>query len=103
PIAAPTPTADPKLLNEGTGTILRSYSPAALDGMNDGNLANAAGGIGTELPDAAKPPFVFTFELPGVATINGFQANLRDAEANAPTPSVTFAVSTSGADRSFSD
>jgi outer membrane protein OmpA-like peptidoglycan-associated protein len=103
PIAAPTQTADPNLLSASNGTILRSYSPAALDGMNDGNLANAAYGIGTELPDSAKPPFVFTFELPGVATINGFQANLRDAEANAPTPSVTFAVSTSGADRGFSD
>ncbi|MGA8384694.1 MAG: hypothetical protein WB687_05315, partial [Candidatus Cybelea sp.] len=78
PIAAPTATADPNLLTAGNGTILRSYSPAALDGMNDGNLANVAGGIGTELPDAAKPPFVFTFELPGLATINGFQASLRD-------------------------
>lgn len=102
-IAAPTPTADPNLLTAGNGTILRSYSPAALDGMNDGNLANVAGGIGTELPDAAKPPFVFTFELPGLATINGFQASLRDAAANGPTPSVAFAVSTTGADRGFSD
>src|ERR1700728_5416312 len=49
PIAAPTQTADPNLLSASNGTILRSYSPAALDGMNDGNLANAAGGIGTEL------------------------------------------------------
>jgi outer membrane protein OmpA-like peptidoglycan-associated protein len=103
PISAPTPTADPNLLSAGNGTILRSYSPAVLDGMNDGNLANAAGGIGTELPDAAKPPFVFTFELPGPATINGFQASLRDAAANGPTPSVAFAVSTTGADRGFSD
>ena len=39
PIAAPTATADPNLLSAGNGTILRSYSPAALDGMNDGNLA----------------------------------------------------------------
>ena len=82
PIAAPTSTADPNLLSAGNGTILRSYSPAALDGMNDGNLANAAYGIGSELPDAAKPPFVFTFELPGLATINGFQASLRGAADN---------------------
>ena len=103
PIAAPTSTADPNLLSAGNGTILRSYSPAALDGMNDGNLANAAYGIGSELPDAAKPPFVFTFELPGLATINGFQASLRGAADNGPTPSVAFAVSTTGADRGFSD
>jgi outer membrane protein OmpA-like peptidoglycan-associated protein len=103
PISAPTPTADPNLLSTSNGTILRTYSPAALDGMGDGNLANAAYGIGAELPDAAKPPFVFTFELPGLAMIDGFQANLRDAAANGPTPSVTFAVSTTGADRGFSD
>jgi outer membrane protein OmpA-like peptidoglycan-associated protein len=103
PIAAPTPTADPNLLSTSNGTILRSYWPAALDGMNDGNFRNAAYGIGSELPDSAKPPFVFTFELPGLASINGFQANLRGAEANGPTPSVTFAVSTAGADRGFND
>ncbi len=103
PISAPTPTADPNLLSTGNGTILRSYSPAALDGMNDGNLANAADGIGVELPDSAKPPFVFTFELPGLATISGFQASLRAAAENGPTPSVAFAVSTTGADRGFSD
>jgi outer membrane protein OmpA-like peptidoglycan-associated protein len=103
PVAAPTPTADPNLLSTSNGTILRSYSPATLDEMNDGNLSNAANGIGAELPDAAKPPFVFTFELPGLTTISGFQANLRDAAANAPTPSVTFAVSTTGADRGFTD
>ena len=102
--AAPMPTADPNLLSTGNGTILRSYSPAALDGMNDGNFRNAAYGIGSELPATAKPPFVFTFELPGLATITGFQANLRSAQTNGPaTPSVTFAVSTTGPDRGFTN
>ncbi|MFY9739914.1 MAG: OmpA family protein [Candidatus Cybelea sp.] len=103
PISAPTSTPDPNLLSASNGTILRSYSPATLDGMGDGNLANAAGGIGTELPDTAKPPLVFTFELAGPATITGFQADLRDAATNGPTPSVAFAVSSTGADRGFSD
>ena len=99
----PTPTPDPNLLRTGNGTILRSYSPAALDGMNDGNLSNAADGIGSELPDSAKPPFVFTFELPGVATITGFQASLRGQADNGPVPSVDFAVSTTGPDAGFTD
>ena len=99
----PTPTPDPNLLRTGNGTILRSYSPAVLDGMNDGNLSNAADGIGSELPDSAKPPFVFTFELPGVATITGFQASLRGQADNGPVPSVDFAVSTTGPDAGFTD
>jgi outer membrane protein OmpA-like peptidoglycan-associated protein len=97
------PTADPNLLSTANGTIVRNYSPATLDGMNDGNLRNAAYGIGTELPATAKPPYVFTFELAGLATITGFQAALRSAQPNGPAPSVTFAVSTTGADRGFSD
>ena len=80
-----------------------SYSPAALDRMNDGNPANAAHGVGSELPTDAVPPFVFTFELPGVATIAQFQAELRGTPDKGPAPSVTFAVSTTGADSGFSD
>jgi outer membrane protein OmpA-like peptidoglycan-associated protein len=103
PIPAPTPTADPNILSVSNGTILRSYSPATLDGMNDGNLRNAAGGIGSEIPEAAKAPYVFTFELPGVATIGEFQAALRGAPANGPAPNVAFAVSTTGPDSGFTD
>ncbi len=99
----PTPTPDPNLLRTVNGTILRSYSPAALDGMNDGNLGNAADGIGSELPASAQPPFVFTFELPGVATITGFQADLRGQADNGPVPSVDFAVSTTSATDGFTD
>ncbi|HEV2642899.1 MAG TPA: hypothetical protein VGT98_09340, partial [Candidatus Elarobacter sp.] len=70
---------------------------------NDGHLAHAATGIGAELPSDAAPPFVFTFELPGTATISEFQAALRGKENNGPIPAVTFAVSTAGADSGFTD
>ena len=103
PVAVPTDSPDPNLLNTANGTIVRSYSPAALDRMNDGSLANAAHGIGAELPSDAAPPFVFTFELPGVATIAQFQAALRGKPDKGPAPSVTFAVSTTGADSGFAD
>jgi outer membrane protein OmpA-like peptidoglycan-associated protein len=103
PVSVPTPTPDPNLLSIANGTILRSYSPVALDRMGDGNLGNAARTIGSELPDDAKPPFVFTFELPGVATIAEFQAGLRGTPDKGPVPSVTFAVSTTGADSGFAD
>jgi outer membrane protein OmpA-like peptidoglycan-associated protein len=102
PVAVPTASPEPNLLSTANGTVLRSYSPAALDRMNDGNLGNAAHGIGSELPDDAKPPFVFTFELPSVAKISQFGAALRRADSGTQ-PSVTFAVSTAGADRGFTD
>src|SRR5579884_3629566 len=103
PVSVPTSSPEPNLLSTANGTVLRSYSPAALDRMNDGNLGNAAHGIGTELPDDAKPPFVFTFELPTVATISEFQAVLRNPPDQGPPPSVTIAVSTTGADGGFTD
>ena len=103
PVSIPTPTPDPNLLAAANGTVLRRYSPVSLDRMNDGNLGDAARGIGVELPSDAKPPFVFTFELPGVAKITEFQAALKTPEDKGPTPSVTIAVSTTGADSGFND
>ncbi|HTD33299.1 MAG TPA: OmpA family protein [Candidatus Elarobacter sp.] len=103
PVSVPTSSPEPNLLSTANGTVLRSYSPAALDRMNDGNLGNAAHGVGTELPDDAKAPFVFTFELPTVATISEFQAALRNPPDQGPPPSVTIAVSTTGADSGFTD
>jgi len=104
PVTVPTPTPDPNLLSTANGTVLRSYSPAALDRTGDGNLGNvAARGAGTEIAADAKPPFVFTFELPGVATITGFQAGLRGTPNNGTPPSVTFAVSTASATSGFTD
>ncbi|HTU80978.1 MAG TPA: OmpA family protein [Candidatus Acidoferrales bacterium] len=105
PVTVPTPTPNPNLLDVVNGTILRSYSPPQLDGMNDGNLGNAAEGIGSELPDAAKPPFVFTFELPGPAKIIEFEAALRGADTGKgePPSTVAVAVSTTSASDGFHD
>jgi len=104
PAPVPTDTPDPNLLSSQNGTLLRSYSPGALDRMNDGNLGNAALGIGAELPDDAKPPFVFTFELPGVATIDQFEADMRPKNKDTdPYPTVSFATSTTSATDGFTD
>jgi outer membrane protein OmpA-like peptidoglycan-associated protein len=103
PGASATATPNPNLLDVTNGTVLRSYSPASLDRMNDGNLGNAAMGVGSELPPDAKPPYSFTFELPSVATISSFLAGLRDAPAGAGASTLTFAVSTTGPNSGFTD
>jgi outer membrane protein OmpA-like peptidoglycan-associated protein len=103
PIPTPTPTPDPNVLSVANGTILRSYSPPDLDGMNDGNLRDAANGIGSELPASAKPPYVFTFELPAAATITGLTAALRAAPDTGPPASVKFELSNVSADSGYAD
>lgn len=103
PVAIPTPTPDPNLLSTANGTVLRSYSPAALDDTGDGSFGNAANGVGSEISKAAVPPYIFTFELAGVATITGFDVNLRGTPDKGPAPSLTFAVSTTSATDGFKD
>jgi outer membrane protein OmpA-like peptidoglycan-associated protein len=103
PVAAPTPTADSNLLSVSNGTILRSYSPASLDHIGDGNLGNVAEGFGTEISPDSKPPFVFTFELPGATAIASFSAALRSENSGAPAANADFAVSTTGPDAGFKD
>ncbi len=103
PVSTPTPTPNPNLLDIANGTILRSYSPATIDDENDGNLGNYAVNPSDELPATAKPPYTFVFELPGVATITGFTATMPGVPDTGPAPSVTVAVSTTGADAGFTD
>ncbi|MGC9992198.1 MAG: OmpA family protein [Candidatus Cybelea sp.] len=103
PGAVPAPTADPNLLSTANGTILRSYSPASLDHINDGYLGNAAEGFGSEFSSDTKPPFVFTFELPGTTKIDSFSAALRSENSGAPAANADFAVSTTGPDAGFKD
>ncbi len=103
PAATPAATPNPNLLDVANGTILRSYAPAALDRMNDGSLGDAAAGVGSELPSDAKPPYVFTFELPSAATIAEFQATLRGKPDNGPAGTIAFAVSTTGPNSGFTD
>jgi len=103
PIPVPTPTPNPNLLSVANGTILRNYSPAVLDDMSDGSLRDAANGIGSELPASAKPPYVFTFELAGVATIAEFDANLRLDSENVLPATLKVEVSTTGPESGFAD
>ena len=103
PVSTPTPTPNPNLLDVENGTILRSYSPPQIDDENDGNLGNYAVNPSDELPATAKPPFVFVFELAGVATIDGFTAGLANPPDTGPAPSVTMAVSTTSATSGFTD
>jgi len=103
PIPVPTATPNPNLLSLANGTILRSYSPAVLDDMSDGNLRNVANGIGSEIPASAKPPYIFTLELAGVATITEFDANLRLDSDNVLPATLKVEVSTTGPDSGFAD
>lgn len=103
PVPFPTATHNPNLLDTANGVILRSYSPPQLDGMSDGTLGNVSGGIGSELPETAKPPFVFTLELPGTATISEFDAIMRWPDRNYPTSAISIAVSTTSATDGFRD
>lgn len=103
PVSTPTPTPNPNLLAVDNGTILRSYSPAVIDDENDGNLGDYAVNPSDELPATAKPPYVFVFELAGVATIDGFSASLGNVPDAGPAPSVTIEVSTASATSGFSN
>ncbi len=103
PVPAAASTADPNLLSVANGTILRSYSPASLDHINDGYLGNVAEGFGSEFSPDTKPPFVFTFELPGATKIASFSAALRSENSGAPAANADFAVSTTGPDAGFRD
>jgi outer membrane protein OmpA-like peptidoglycan-associated protein len=104
PVSTPTPTPNPNLLDVANGTILRSYSPATIDDENDGNLGNYAANPSDELPATATPPYTFVFEFPGVATITAFTATMANPpDSGGPGPSVTIAVSTTGANAGFND
>jgi outer membrane protein OmpA-like peptidoglycan-associated protein len=99
----PARTPDPNLLGIANGTVLRSYAPAALDEANDANLGNAAESVPVQLSATTKPPFTFVFELPGVATISAFGADLPEAPQGGTPANVAFAVSTTGANTGFTE
>jgi outer membrane protein OmpA-like peptidoglycan-associated protein len=103
PSPTPEPTATPNfnLLATENGTVLRSFSPAALD--SDDNVGNAAEGIGRNPAPDATPPYVFTFELAGPAKITGFDASLRSVGEGTPPPSITIATSSTSALSGFTD
>jgi outer membrane protein OmpA-like peptidoglycan-associated protein len=83
------------LLAPDNGTIDRSY-PAGVE--NPDRVAV----YGATVPDGTKPPYVFVFELPGVASIASFNVHLR-AVAEGKTPTATVAISTTSATDGFRD
>jgi outer membrane protein OmpA-like peptidoglycan-associated protein len=95
PTPTPTATQDPNLLDAVNGTILRSY-PLGLD--TDPEAVSR----GVSFDDSAKGPFVFVFELPGVAAISSFVMHLRGL-AEGQTANITIAVSTTSATDGFRD
>jgi hypothetical protein len=99
----PPPSPNPNLLAPSRGTVLRSYSPAQLDDSNDGNIADFPEAPPDELSDAAKPPYTFVFEFPGVATITEFSADPGETKQGSPPANVVFSVSTTGPDSGFTD
>jgi outer membrane protein OmpA-like peptidoglycan-associated protein len=101
PGATVTPSPDPNVLSVANGTILRSYSPASLDRINDGNLGNVAEGFGVEISSDTKPPFIFTFELPGMTKITSFSASLGEPADSKSTGTMQIETSASGPDSGF--
>jgi outer membrane protein OmpA-like peptidoglycan-associated protein len=96
--AAPTPTASPvaNLLTAQNGAVLRAY-PATID-----NPVNAATS-GFSVDANAAGPWVFVYELPGIATLSGVGAQVPPKDAAGKGSTATFAVSTTSATAGFSD
>ncbi len=90
-------SADPNLLAYGNGTILRRY-PDGLD-HPEGVVTS-----GDSMPATVKAPFTYVFELPGVAAISGFSADLPAKDADKSNGvSVAIAVSTTSATDGYRD
>lgn len=97
PTPTPSPSPNPNLLATQNGTVLRSYPP--IDNLDP---AQVTGGFSGDTK--VTSPWVFVFELPGVATLTRVGAELPQAVSGAPDHStVTFAVSTTSASAGFSD
>lgn len=97
--ATPEATATPNtnLLSWKNGTIVRAYPTTGDFDVN--SLAER----GISYPSGSTGPFVFDFELPGPAAITAFTADLPATEPSSPPASVTFAVSTNGAQGDYRD
>jgi len=95
---SPTPTATPvpNLLAVQSGTILRSY-PATVDSpQNAAPNGFSVGGTDTG-------PWVFVYELAGVATLTGFDVQVPVKSDTGKGSTVAIAVSTTGSVSGFSD
>jgi outer membrane protein OmpA-like peptidoglycan-associated protein len=95
PSATITATPNPNLLEQGSGTIVRAYPTGVSD---PGSIAdNGFDPIQDSSPRSA------TFELPGVASIEFFQANLPLPEPSVAPETLDIAVSTTSATAGFQD
>lgn len=99
PTPEPTPTPNPNLLSWKNGAVVRAYPPKRLSENYDPN------GIvdGVRYAEGASGPFVFVYELAGSASISSFKAQLPTVAPSAAPATVTFAVSTDGAQGNFRD
>jgi len=97
PTPEPTPTPYANLLDYRNGAIVRTY-PTSFDGD-----PNSVDEHGAHFKDGARGPFVFVYELPGVATLTGVDVWLSEPEPSAPPATIAVAASTTGPDSGFSD
>jgi len=92
----PTPSPNPNLLVPERGTILRAY-PAAITDLGRGATT------GFPFDATATGPWVFVYELPGVATLDHVSAALPAKSETGQGSNVVFAVSTTSASSGFND
>ena len=97
PTPTPSPTPNPNLLAAQNGTVLRAFPT-----IRNIDPPSVIGGFSAD--ETVKGPYVFVFELPGVATLSSVGAEVPELATSAPDRStVTFAVSTASATSGFSD
>lgn len=99
PTPEPTATPNPNLLSWRNGTVVRAYPVQKLSENFDPNSIVD----GVHYADNAAGPFVFVYELAGSAAISSFKAQLPTVAPSAAPATVTFAVSTDGAQGNFKD
>jgi outer membrane protein OmpA-like peptidoglycan-associated protein len=93
----PTPSPNPNLLSTQNGTVLRSYPD--IKNIDPRSVVDGFAGDTT-----VKAPWVFVYELPGVATLTSVGARLPEKDTpDKDGSTVVFAVSTSSATSGFSD
>lgn len=100
PSTEPTPAnglPDANLLSWKDGTIVRSYPSTGLTTTDPNTFV---GGINYE--SGADGPFVFVYELAGVADMTAFAAQL-PASSSGPAATVAFAVGNGGPNGAFQD
>jgi outer membrane protein OmpA-like peptidoglycan-associated protein len=97
PTPSPTPTPDANLLDWQNGTIVRSYTSGGTNDPND----FARYGVG--MPSGSTVPAVFTYELPGAATIASFSVDLPATDSGKPAATVDVAIATDGPTGDFRD